>query len=85
MAVRLRASIEQLVVQLFRIRAVDRVDGLADLADIPLEHIAPGGLPLHLLPLAEIRSQLSAAFHQGQLHLLADLIVIGDGFLSIRW
>ena len=74
---------EQGVVDLFDLRAGDGVAGLGDLADVALEHIALLALALHALAAADILAELAAALLEGELHLLADLVVVGDGLLGL--
>ena len=73
--------LEQCVVELLGIRAVDGVAARGDFADVAFEDATTLGLLAHLLSPTQVGAELSSTLLQGEFHLLADLVVVGDGFL----
>ena len=56
---------------------------LGDLTDVPLEDITALALAPHFLTLPKIGPEFAPALHEREAHLLANLIVIRDGFLRL--
>jgi hypothetical protein len=75
----------ELALELFlgELAALEAAAGLHDLLDVELEDIAPAELALGPLAAAQEHAEPAAALLQRQLDLLADLVVVGDGFLGL--
>jgi hypothetical protein len=71
------------VVDLPCVLAGDVVDRLGDLPDVALEDVAALALAAHPLALAQVGAELAPALHERELHLLADLVVVGDRLLAL--
>src|SRR5574341_1476262 len=75
----------QLVFEFFlgQLAALQAATRLHDFLDVELEDIAPAELALSVLPPSQKGSHPPPALLQGELDLLADLVVIGDRFLGL--